>query len=271
MKIKNLQHKKFVDTKELIRILWVNDGTVNDLNFEETQGKSLKLRVDLQEKMNDSWNNLVQRAKGQGFNLTNDPALQLEKVDVGSQKLIVSKTTDYRTIVSVRSQKKIYEGFDGEPRPNALVIVSILISSDNKLILGQRNFYGDWEVQTYESPGAFLSYKDLENKSAIKAAGSKIINDFEAEGRIQVSPFAIYSFPRILETVIICIAKIDKKANSLSALKYKNIITCENSKEGLKKIIEMPLNQFHPPSRTALQYYYDNFSLAQKIIRGPDK
>ncbi len=261
MNITNLEHKgSRVDVSNLINILWENDGQTEDFFLQEIDGRPIQIQKRILGQMDEAWHFLKHRADGYSFNLTNNPALQTEVFNSESNIIQVSKNVDYRTIVSIRSQEAIYKQIDTNPRPNALVIVSMLISSDNKLVLGQRVFYGDWPVPTYESPGAFLTYQDLAEGSIVKAATQKVRGDFEENIPLKATPLVIYHFPRIFETVIVCIARIDKPASKLRAKKYLNIMAVDNTKEELTRVIGMPLNLFHPPSRTALQYYFDNFA-----------
>jgi hypothetical protein len=134
--------------------------------------------------------------------------------------------------------------------------------------MGKRKFYGDWPFGTYECPGAFLHDEDLEVNSIIKSAKKKIIDDYQiSDFKIKTIPFAIYYLPRILEVVLVCISKISLPAKELRSVFYEDILSVKNNQEGLDKLMHMPLDIFHPPSRVIIQLYCDNTAEVQRLLK----
>gem|GEM_PF-5192470 len=87
------------------------------------------------------WEFLKDRATYYGKKLYNSNSFQIEDIDIKRKLITLSKNVDYKTIISTRSNEKNYNYSDWTPAPNAFVVVNILITKDNKIVLGKRDFY----------------------------------------------------------------------------------------------------------------------------------
>lgn len=270
IELTNFQFKSSnINLSEIIKPYWINDKeTIKDFSFNHVESTFLGFSDNFNEKVEDQWKKLQIRAKN---GLVNKPAVRWEgfdKEDPKSFKINLSQGINYKSIVGVRSNEDIYSDLDQERSPKAFVLASVLITKDNKLVMGKRKFYGDWPPNTYECPGAFIHEEDLKIDSVIKIAKSKIEDDYQVSGfEIQAVPFAVYYLPRLLEVVTVCISKISLKADELKSDLYNDILSVDNTSEGLEKLVNMPLDLFHSPSRTIIQFYWENFSTAQEILK----
>ncbi len=252
---------------EIIDVIWINDGTIKDFNLSLVPGQKISCGMECESKMQSNWMYLQSRANSCGKHLFNGKSLQIEHIDINKKTISVSKNIDYKTVVSIRSNNQLFLEHNCRPIPNAFVTVNIFISRDNKLVLGKRTFFGDWPNNTYELPGGFSDYDDLKRISLIKIAQKNITQDYDINNcYFETIPFGMYHFPRILETIFLFITRINKDSYELRSKKYSDILFVDNDEEGIKKLITRPISEFHPPSRAALQFLYENYSQAVNIL-----
>lgn len=180
MKLTNFQFKDSkVDLSKIIKLYWINNKKIiKDFKLNETKSTPLDFECDYKEKIKKQWKKLQLRAKDffpkdSVFALYNQKNIRwegFESDDSSLGKINISKRIDYKTVVSIRSSEDIYSQLNKEKSPKAFVLANILITNDNKLVMGKRKFYGDWEFDTYECPGAFFNEKDVKiNSITVKA------------------------------------------------------------------------------------------------------
>lgn len=269
----NFSLQKPIDLKQLSKDLWINDGSISDLKMNLVDSSLQFQTTEFLTKLEDSWSYLEKRA--QDFSLKkpyyfeNINALNWEGVSSNINQdhtVNVSTGIDYKMITAIRSNHKFYDELSEESRPCAFVVVSIVITRDNKLVFGKRKYYGDWPNNTFESSGAFLKEADLDKRSLIVSAQDTIREDFKVSGSIKTVPFMIYHLPRILETILLCTSVISISSNEITSDFYDELVTVDNTLEGLKTLLIIPLEQFHPPSRIVIQKYFENFGQAKRLL-----
>jgi len=269
----NLSNLSYIDNNfdldALINTIRVNDWDLTDLTLEVVSWEKITCSKNFDMKIEHQRDLLKKRANNNGKELYNSWSFQIENIDINKQCIFVSKNIDYKTIISTRSNEDVYNNNDWKPTPNAFVVVNLLITQDEKIVLGKRDFYGDWTNNTYEIPGAFSNYNDIALGSLAKITQWKIYEDYDLDDKntfIKTIPFWIYHFPRILETIFFSISKINVDAKNLQAKKYSDVLIIDNTYKWLEKIISMPVKLFHPPSRTVLQFFYENYSKAKNLF-----
>jgi len=272
--LKNFSLKKSFELEDVSKVIWINDGSKHDLEMKLVETSLVDFDKTFLDKMEKSWDSLKERAqenfpKDGPFVFYNSKVLNWEGLShdfYENNTVDVSTEITYKTIASIRSDQDLYNDLDKKNKPCAFVIVSIFVTSDNKLVFGKRMYYGDWPYSTYETTGGFLKQQDFTKESLIKIAADKIREDFENTGDIKTIPFIIYHLPRILETILLCVSKTSASSKELSSDFYNDVLILDNNLVELKKVIDMPLDLFHPPSRIVIQTYYENFDAAQKLL-----
>lgn len=252
-----------VDLEGAIAMLWQNDGSVTDVSVRAGRAESLEFPADVLTQIDASWTNLEQRAAAYLQQHENGPdrfysgpVLRFGGFDVSAREVTVHEDIDYRTVTGIRSNVDLYQTVEAAGQLcTAYVVKSILITRDNKLVLGQRNFFGDWPWHRYECPGGFLTPSALERNSIVGSAIDKVTGDYQDTHTVTATPFMLYSFPRILETIMLCIARIDADAAELQSSFYSDLLVIDNTPDGLAGLLAQPLDQFHPPSRVAIELY----------------
>ncbi len=73
-----------------------------------------------------------------------------------------------------------------------------------------------------------------------------------------------------METILLCISKVTQKSTELPSEFYSDLLIVENNVIGMEKILKMPLDEFHPPSRIVMQTYYEYFDIAEKLLKEID-
>ncbi len=264
-----------IELLKLATTLWINGHAIPDLKMNLVKSSLAEFAPDFVKEINESWKKLEARAKdnfpkNSPFVFYNSKVLNFEGLSenfVNEALINVSQGISYQTISATRSNQDLFNKVPRTNAPCAFVVVSILVTGDNKLVFGKRKYYGDWPYHTYETAGAFLKEEDLEKESLIKNAADKIREDFNNVREIKTIPFIIYHLPRILETILLCISKIPQKSSELTSDFYSDLLIVDNSVLGIEKILTMPLKEFHPPSRIVMQTYYENFDVAEKLLK----
>lgn len=280
MKIKKTNNFRFKSNKiklsSIIELKWINNKKiVRDFKLNLIKSSFSGFNKNERELIQNSWEYLKNRAENflspkEHAWFTNKKDIRWEgfkKNNSGLKIINISKGIDYKSTVSIRSNERIYNILGKSKSPKAFVVVSILITKDNKIVLGKRKFYGDWPIETYELPGAFLHENDINLNSLIKSAIKKVSEDYKiSKKEIKSIPLGIYYLPRILEVVLVCVSKTEVPSNNLKSDFYKNILVVDNTIKGVNEIKRKSLNSFHPPSRVALEFYFNNFKLANKLL-----
>ena len=269
-KLSNFSLTEGFNINTVAKTIWLNNAFKDNLVMQEIDDPFKGYDENISEYIDASWNHLKDRAKSNfppntPFVFYNSNTLSWRGLSENN-KVLVSKGITYKDIASIRSNSILFKKLKNKTKPNAFVVVSLLITSDNKIVLGRRKYYGDWLYNTFETAGAFLKIEDLADKSLVNNAKNKVCEDFNNISELKTIPFIIYHLPRILETVLVCISKTNQQALSLTSDLYSEILIRENSKKGLEYLIKIPLNEFHPPSRVVIQAYYQNFTLAKQLL-----
>lgn len=265
-----------IDLDKIIEKYWINNQKIiRDFGLNEVKSTFEGFDFEYDKKIEESREKLQSRAKK--YFPVDDVFLLYDQKDIRWEgfkdnnselpQINISKGINYKTITSIRSNEELFNQLDQEKTPKAFVLANVLITSDNKLVMGKRKFYWDRPFDTYECPGAFLHEEDLEINSIIKSAKNKIIDDYQiADFEIKTIPFVIYYLSRILEVVCVCISKISLSSKELKSDFYEEILSIDNTEAGLEKLTKMPLDLFHTPSRTIIQFYYENFLDAKRLL-----
>lgn len=261
-----------VDIEKTIRLLWQNDSSVTDWQIAYEPSEPSPLPTELDTQLTDSWQNLETRAAAylsahadgpDAF--YSDKVLRFMRLEPG--KIIVSDNLDYRTVTGIRSNAALYTMTEAAGlRENAYVTKSIFITADNKLVLGKRNFFGDWPWFRYECPGGFLGRKDLALTYTSSCAIKRIQDDYIGSGQVTVLPFMLYDFDRILETIMLCLATTNTHSDELQSDFYSELLFTDNTPAGVAELLSRSPSEFHPPSRIALELYHTHFEAAQHLL-----
>src|SRR3989344_6279921 len=151
-KLTNFLLHKPLDLKQIATTLWINNEATKDLKMNLIKSTLSDFNPEFSQKIENSWNRLETRAKNNfpknsPFVFYNAKVLNFEGISNNFHKdglVNVSKGITYKTIASIRSNQDLYYKIDIKNKPCAFVIVSMLVTSDNKLVFGKRKYYGDW-------------------------------------------------------------------------------------------------------------------------------
>jgi hypothetical protein len=253
-------------------IKWINDGTATDLRMDLLAATFSGYETAVQEQMDTAWENLRYRSQenlteGSAFRFYNSEILKYESLQTTSVTdgiVSVSGGLFYRDITAVRSNQLLFDSVKN--KPSAFVLMTILVTADNKIVLGRRSYYGDWPNDTYECPGSFLKEKAVAAQSLTEIVKEKVCDDYNDGGDIVSVPLLICDMPRVMETMLLCVSKTSLTAVELQSDFYTDTLVLDNSQVGRDQLQAMDLDLFHPPSRVSLQAYFDNFELAQKCL-----
>lgn len=251
-----------VDLGAHVQLQWVNDGSVDDVGIQSTERDTQVIPTQLQERIDSSWHNLEQRAAHKletvsGVNhFFSDELLAFGSYDLAENVVSVSTGVDYKTVTATRSGAKLYADMLAAGQlASAYVVKSILVTVDNQIVLGRRTFFGDWPSDCYECPGGFLGQSDIVRNSIGASAVAKITDDYTNAVIASVRPIALYHFDRILETIMLCVARTETHSHDLQSDFYEELLFVENSKAGVEELLGMDHSMFHPPSRLAVKVY----------------
>jgi len=257
---------------DVAKTKWLNDGSVPDIQMTLSDKVFPGYENSLQEQIATVWENLKNRSRtelseGSVFTFYNSEILKwegIEKDENGGLVASVSKGLFYRDVAAVRSHQELFDAI--EEKPSAFVLINILITADNKIVLGRRDYYGDWPNGTYECPGSFLKEKNIAAGSLVEIAKQKVRDDYVDGGEISSIPFIIFDLPRVMETMLLCVSKTSLTAAQMKSDFYTDILIIDNSLVGKTQLQKMSLDLFHPPSRVALQVYFEHFDLVQQSL-----
>ena len=248
---------------DVSQIIWKNDDAHADLivAFSETTFSGHHKLI--QPALDDSWQTLAGRAAaslppGDTFRFYNSEILKWSAFDSDSHTITVEKGMFYKDITAVRSQQSVYDQIPAAERPSAFVLMNILVTADNKIILGRRPYFGDWPHDRFECPGSFLKEKHVVHSSLTEVARGRVYDDYLHTPDLVLTPLLICDLPRVMETLLLYVSKVAEPAANLVSDCYTDFLTLDNSPAGLKELQSSPLELFHPPSRVALQLYFEN-------------
>lgn len=250
---------------DVAKILWLNDGTVEHVQMTLSSSAFTGYAAELQEQIEQSWLRLQSRAQadiaaGSAFRFYTSEILLWEDMQVsdGFCQVSVAPGLSYKDITAVRSDQAVYDAC--AQRPSAFVLMNILLTADNKIVLGRRPYYGDWPNNTYECPGSFLKPRDIAVGNLGEVAQQKVRDDYIDAGAMTAVPSMICAMPRVMETLLLYVTTTSLVASELQSDFYTNTQTLENNSEGKQQLAAMDIDLFHPPSRVALQAYFENTS-----------
>jgi hypothetical protein len=225
-----------------------------------------------QEQVASAWNSLQIRSEeslsyDSVFTFYNSEILKWEGLkDDGV--VSVANGLFYRDITAVRSDQSLFDHI--QKKPSAFVLMNILVTADNKIILGRRTYYGDWPNDTFECPGSFLKEKNVAAQSLVQVAKEKVQDDYLNMKDIASIPFMICNLPRVMETMLLCVSKTSLISEQIQSDFYTEKLVFDNSQVGYGHLQSMDTTEFHPPSRVALQAYFDHFDLTQELLAQAD-
>ena len=246
-------------------------GTILWQNTESSSALQVKISDAIfpghdnthKEALEESWRILAARAEsnlpsGDTFKFYNSEILKWQRFDLNTNTIFVEKSMYYKDITAVRSQQAVYDQIPTAERPSAFVLMNILITADNKIVLGRRPYFGDWPHDRYECPGSFLKEKHVTKSSLEDVAKSRVWDDYQNQPPLETKPLLICDLPRVMETMLLYETHTTCTAQELQSDFYTNLLTVENSPAGFEHLQALPLDQFHPPSRVMLQAYFES-------------
>jgi hypothetical protein len=135
--------------------------------------------------------------------------------------------------------------------------MSPVLTSDGKLVLSRRKFFGDWNNSSWELCGGFIESSSKREYSLIDETKRIFLKDHGELGEDSIEkiiPIAFYLYPEILEAHFLCITKIRLSSDEiLSGLSendvYDEILCFDFSEDGLGKMKDVE-GSWHPPSKT---------------------
>ncbi len=263
-----------VDPKKFMDVRWFNDGKTKDISISETTSTYTEGEHYIQY-ISEAWGRLKDRALAEGHpNLLYDSTVlrteqglnqESNPDERGLVSIKVSPSAGYKQIVTLRQNQELLALLTEKQNPLAYAVLSILISADNKIVVGRRKFFGDWPSGKFELPGAFARLvktgEALSNNVAIQA----LVDDYSISKADVAStiPAVYYYFPTICETQTLNITRTKLSASEIistnSAIQLEKR-SYDNSPTGLTSMLqELPSEEWHPPSFVTCLFYLENF------------
>ncbi len=244
-------------------VLWRNTSQELELAVKFTDTTFAGYDKSHREALDKSWGALAARAEsslppGDKFKFYNSEILKWADFDPATNTVSVERGMFYKDITAVRSKQEVYDSIPAADRPRAFVLMNILITADNKIVLGRRPYFGDWPHDRFECPGSFLKEKHVVESSLAEVAKSRVYDDYKNHPPLQTTPLLICDLPRVMETFALYVTHTSIIADQLESDCYTDILTIENSPAGFEQLKSLPIDQFHPPSRTMLQAYFES-------------
>jgi len=235
-----------------IKILVEGNFLKNDTIIKNVEN-NFKRNEEISRFIKKGWEIKKKIAQEKDFQFYDGPLVRFEALELNEKiTFLISCSINYKDVVGIRAQffEHLYSKFGIHFMPNALSVMNIIITKDEKIPIIWRHF-GDWE-ESFEISGGFV--KKTERHDIFQASLNKIKDDFS----LPISTvkehvlIAVYEYPSISETTACFLVRL--KIFSREVLKYgnnKNIKFLDVSKNLIKQLPE----KIHKPSLTALNYY----------------
>jgi len=236
-----------------IKILAKGKFSKSNVSIKEVRCK-LKRNEEINQFIIKGWEIKKKFAQERNFQFYDGPLLRFEGLEVNEKlTFLISHSITYKDVVGIRAQSfdHLYSNFGIDFMPNALSVMNIIVTEDEKIPIGWRHS-GDWE-ESFEISGGFV--KKSEKHDIFQASLNKIKEDFSPLPSIikEHVLIIVYEYPSISETTACFLIKLGINSKELLRHEgnYKNI----NFLEGSKDLIEQLPEKIHKPSLTALNYY----------------
>ena len=139
-----------IDLDKIIEKYWINNQKIiRDFGLNEVKSTFEGFDFEYDKKIEESREKLQNRAKK--YFPVDDVFLLYDQKDIRWEgfkdnnselsQINISKGINYKTITSIRSNEELFNQLDQEKSPKAFVLANVLITSDNKLVMGKRKFY----------------------------------------------------------------------------------------------------------------------------------
>ena len=188
------------------------------------------------------WDLMEAKAAECNQNVFNGALFRFEGIE--NDTVFVSKGIDYKTITTLRSPFVPFTA-----NVNAVSILALPITTDNKIVLGKGKFYGDWPNDMFEFAGGFVT--DISN-SVEEFVKEKIKGDWGVAVEVTFHE-AIYT-GRELETVLFCTAQLPLSSEELDQSTYDDFFILPHSKASYNLLTDKQ-HLFHSASFQLLRRY----------------
>ncbi|MFH0874925.1 MAG: hypothetical protein V1859_03245 [archaeon] len=256
-----------------IQDVWVNNGEFDDLRYSPCDSGYIPpiqyvREIDLHWKKIGDWLKGFLRSKD--VPIYNGQLLRFEGVRQGTEpSVLLSCGVDYKTVTGLRAicPKEIAS----ENNPYVFGVMTLLITSDDKFVVGCRNYYGDWCPQTFEMTGGFVRQHEIEGSVAVSAR-IKVKEDFKIEdNEYSLRVASVYNFHSIMEAHALCIARTcltEEEIMQRNNPAYSNLAFYQMSSVGIDHFIRDSNEKIvaHYPTRRVIIYLCDNYHKYRHLI-----
>lgn len=215
---------------------------------------------ELRQLIDSGWEMATERMTRLGWPFYNGPMTRYEGFEATGDGLVflASHSIGYKDVIGLRAHPySAFRDFSYEFLPRAFTVMNVLITSDNKIVLGYRRT-GDWD-ESYELSGGFVKPESM--SSALDGILYWLRRDFlitkeEVAGSRLV---AFVYYPPILEFMMVFVTQLFVSSSEILLRKGKgefhsDILCFEDSLEEWVRLKGSGVS-FHPPSAANLELY----------------
>jgi hypothetical protein len=219
--------------------------------------------ADTQNFIEAGWTTATEKMTSRNWPFFDGELVRLEHFEEtkDSLQLFTSHNITYSHVVGTRAHPySKWHLFEKTQLPRALSIASVVITSDNYIVLKERSL-GDWDV-SFEIPGGFMRRTYANPHEAMRLFLAKDLRLTDAH-ITSCSWLALYEVPVITEAIMLYITHLSLSKDELRDYCGNAVVLhCfENTEAGWEKLIQKNDIPLHMPSRLLIQEYFNSKQL----------